>query len=362
MEKSFRGVNGVRFSVIIPVYNAEKYIEESVNSVLNQSYKDFEIVLVDDGSTDESGSICDCLQKKHESIIKVTHQENKGQLLSRCAGAKEAQGDYCVYLDADDIIYENCLEILSKAIDRFSNVDVIGYKIDRLSRSGEKICRHIPLVCDMIYSNESKKLVYEKLMSTVSLNSMCNKCIKRECLLGCEEKFLEYKALRYSEDRLQVLESLTKAQTIVFIDESLYCYRLFDSSVTRNFDISQVDKFNIKLLCEAEEKYLQKWGMKSPEWQKKVESFFLNNATYTFLKFYENVKDTKQRSQLIKYNWLDFVPESYVSDLPQNPNVSDFNKQLWGYIINQEYLKMKIFLTQHIAYKKIRNVKRKIIK
>ncbi len=361
MAKTFRGVNNLKFSVIIPVYNAEKYIEECVNSILKQSYNDFEIILIDDGSTDKSGSICNCLGEKY-SKIKVVHQENKGQLLSRCRGAEEAQGEYCIYVDVDDIIYENCLEALSKAIDKFLNPDIIGYKLEQVKFSGEKIYRDIPLVYDKVYDEASKKSIFEKLISTALLNSMCNKCIKRECLIGCEDKFLKYKSLRCAEDRLQVLECITRAQTIVFIEETLYCYRLFDGSVTRKFEVSQIEKFNMKLLCEAEERYLEKWGMDTPEWQKKIESIFLNNATYTFFKFYENIKDHKQRSQLVKYNWADFVPESYIQKLYENPNISDSNKKLWHCIINKEYLKIRMTFTRRIVYKKIRDIKRKIIK
>ena len=362
MAKSFRGVNRVKFSVIIPVYNAEKYIEECVNSVLNQTYKDFEIVLVDDGSTDRSASICDCLKEEHRPKIKVIHQENKGQLLSRCAGAEKAQGKYCIYVDADDIIYANCLERLFDKINVSSSPDIIIYSYDKLDANGQKRKCVIPLDPDSVFVDISKKHIYELLCNTPILNTMWNKCIKRECLIGCEDGFLQYKSIRCAEDRLQVLECVTRAQTIVFVEESLYCYRLFDGSVTRNFHVSQVEKFNMKLLCEAEEHYLEKWGMNTPEWQRKVESIFLNNATYTFLKFYENIKDRKQRTQLVKYNWVDFVPESYIKKLAENPNISDFNKQLWAYIINKEYLKIRILFTQHIAYKNIRDIKRKYIK
>ena len=154
MAKTFRGVTQVKFSVIIPVYNAEKYIEECVNSVLCQTYKDFEIVLVDDGSMDDSSNICDCLKKQNESKIKVIHQENKGQLLSRCAGVEKAEGEYCICVDADDIIYENCLNILTNVIDKFSKPDIIGYKLERLEQDGRKICRDIPLKCNIIYSDK----------------------------------------------------------------------------------------------------------------------------------------------------------------------------------------------------------------
>lgn len=347
----------MKFSVIIPVYNAEKYIEECVNSVLHQSYKDFEIVLVNDGSTDKSGSICDCLQKQHESI-RVIHQENKGQLLSRCAGAENAQGDYCIYVDADDIIYENCLEILSKAIDRFSNPDIIGYKLEKISSSGDKICRVIPLECNIIYKDESKKYVYEKLITTVSLNSMCNKCIKRECLVDCEEKFLEYKSLRCAEDRLQVLECITCAQTIVFIDESLYCYRLFDGSVTRNFEVSQVEKLNMKLLYNAEKIYLKDWGFDLSSYKNILENRWLNETIYTFSNFYENAKNNADRKAIVNYDWDSFLPDDFSVEKLRDGNANSI--LLYKKIKEKDYVFLRLNFLKKAMYKKYKNLKARI--
>lgn len=349
----------MKFSVIIPIYNAKKYIYESVDSVLSQTYKDFEIILVDDGSTDESGAICDSLSEKYSSVIKVIHQENCGQFLSRCAGADTAGGDYCVYLDADDLLYNDCLDKLSKAINKFSNPDIVIYNYDRMTVSGEKTCSQIPLRCNFVYSAEPKNIIYDMLMSGSTLNCIWNKCIKRECLTGLGEKYAKYKELRCGEDRLQVVEAVTRARNIVFIEDSLICYRLFDGSVTRSFDISQVSKFNMKVLCEVEEECLAKWGLNIFEWHQKLEAVFLNNAMYTFCKFYENISDAKQRAQLIKYDWTEFVPEAYFDSLDENPNVSDAYKTLWRYVLSKDYLKIKAFFIKKATYKKLRDMKRK---
>ncbi len=352
----------MKFSVIIPVYNAQKYICESVESVLSQTYKDFEIVLVNDGSTDESGAICDSLREEYGSVIKVVHQENRGQLLSRCVGAELAHGDYCVYLDADDLLYKSCLSKLKNTIQLFSEPDMVIYNYDRLTMSGEKNCSRIPLKSNFIYEDEQKRVIYDILMSGSELNSIWNKCIKREHLTGCVEKFTKYESLRCGEDRLQVMKAVTRAKSIVFIEDALLCYRLFDGSVTRNFDISQVSKFNMKILCETEEDYLEKWGLNISEWRKRLEAFFLNNAMYTFCKFYENVSDTNQRKMLIRYDWTDFVPEAYLKGLDKNPNVSDVYKTLWQYVINKDYLKIKVFFIKKSIYKKLRDMKRKTFK
>ena len=89
-------------SILVPVYNSEKYLKECFDSVLNQRESDYELILVDDGSTDAGGAICDTYQARYPERVRVIHQQNQGLILARRAGIAAAQGDYCMFLDADD--------------------------------------------------------------------------------------------------------------------------------------------------------------------------------------------------------------------------------------------------------------------
>lgn len=109
---------GDKISVILPVYNVEEYLEKSVNSVLNQTYKNMEIILVDDGSTDSSAELCDEFQKK-DSRIKVIHKENGGLSDARNAGTKLASGKYITYIDSDDIVALEYIEYLYTLIKKY---------------------------------------------------------------------------------------------------------------------------------------------------------------------------------------------------------------------------------------------------
>ena len=100
-----------KISVIVPVYNCKKYIKKCVDSIINQTFKDLEIILIDDGSTDESGKICDELKLK-DSRIKVIHQENKGVSAARNEGVKASSGDYISFVDGDDYLSEDMYEFL----------------------------------------------------------------------------------------------------------------------------------------------------------------------------------------------------------------------------------------------------------
>lgn len=108
----------IKLSVIVPVYNVEEYIKDSVNSVINQTYKNLEIILVDDGSTDNSGKICDEFAKKDSRVV-VVHKENGGIVSARKAGISLATGEYAINFDPDDWIEEIAYECV---IDRKSVV------------------------------------------------------------------------------------------------------------------------------------------------------------------------------------------------------------------------------------------------
>ncbi len=117
--------NQALISVIIPVYNVEEYLRECVDSVLCQTYGNFEIILVDDGSTDSSGEICDEYLEKDERVT-VIHQKNGGLSVARNAGLSETNGDYIYFLDSDDYISENAIETLLKIAQR-DNSDIVFF-------------------------------------------------------------------------------------------------------------------------------------------------------------------------------------------------------------------------------------------
>lgn len=104
-----------KVSIIVPVYNVEKYLCECLDSILNQTYKEFELILVDDGSTDKSGEICDKYKGEHNNI-KVIHQENQGQAAARNNGVKISEADWIMFVDSDDVIHYDLLDFLYKSV------------------------------------------------------------------------------------------------------------------------------------------------------------------------------------------------------------------------------------------------------
>ncbi len=129
------------FSIIVPVYKVEQYIGSCLSSVLNQSFQDYEVILVDDGSPDQSGRICDEYAEK-DRRIRVLHKKNGGPSSARNAGLDAAAGDFVFFLDSDDEMCEDCLQTVSAAIREYPELDVlVGNTIhrypDRLSKNVE---------------------------------------------------------------------------------------------------------------------------------------------------------------------------------------------------------------------------------
>ena len=113
-------------SIIVPVYNVEKYIEECIDSLINQTYKDIEVILVDDGSTDASGEICDRYAQK-DSRVKVYHNENDGPSKARNFGLDKATGEFVTFVDSDDWIESEAIELLISVIE--DDIDVIFFNL-----------------------------------------------------------------------------------------------------------------------------------------------------------------------------------------------------------------------------------------
>ena len=113
----------IYLSVIVPIYNSEKYLKRCVDSIVNQELKEIEIILVNDGSTDSSGSICD-EYAKIDDRIKVIHKENEGKLMARYSGVKEAQCEYITFVDSDDWIEANCYNLFVKQMN--AHIDMIA--------------------------------------------------------------------------------------------------------------------------------------------------------------------------------------------------------------------------------------------
>lgn len=214
-------------TIVIPAYNVSDYIEETVSSVLVQSYKNLEVVLVDDGATDETPRLCDSLAKK-DNRIRVIHKENGGLSDARNCGIKCARGDYVIFLDGDDFWDDD--EALERLVNRIkeTNPDVLNYSYKKYY-SKEK---QVPYFVDVSEMPNSCGSLEEQLdylrRNALYIASACNKMIRRS-VLGDE---LLFQKGVFSEDIVWCAKLLAAAKSQDFICENFYCYRQRDDSIT----------------------------------------------------------------------------------------------------------------------------------
>ncbi len=239
------------FSIIVPVYNVKNYIEECLQSIIFQAI-DFplgaEIILVDDGSTDGSGEICNRYWIKYPEIIKVVHQENQGLLLARRRGFREAKGEYIINCDSDDKLSQNCLHELSSVISKFGT-DVVFYNVmafepGRESQWTTNIFSNN--LCEIVDSAQ----VLDNYLLTYECVSMWCKTFKRRCL-DFNLDYSEYRRLNMGEDTLQSAEIYSHASTYSYLNKTLYYYRC---AVGMTSKFVEDYYFQFKQVCKIIEK------------------------------------------------------------------------------------------------------------
>lgn len=250
-----------KFSILVPVYNVEQYLNQCLESLIDQNSNSYEIVLVDDGSTDLSGEICDEYMEKYPELIRVIHKENAGLLMARRTAIKVAKGKYFIFVDSDDFVEKSMLSTFDEIIKKY-NPDMIIYHLDRYD--GEKysffrntLYNESRLIC----SNEKEDYYKATLLHSIS-NGMCGKVVSRE-IVDIEKDYSHFKHVSVGEDLLQSLPIITKSERIYFLNEILYHYRINPNSVGRVADYKRYYS-----MCSVEKelsKYAELWNVSGKE-------------------------------------------------------------------------------------------------
>lgn len=220
-------------SVIVPVYNTEKYLRRCLNSIIGQTYHDIEIILIDDGSKDFSGQICD-EYAANDSRIQVVHQQNKGLALSRLRAISLAQGNYVQFVDSDDWIELDMVEkLMNKALEERSDVVWCDLTIHDSNNHVFNISFN-PNPSDML------RAVYEDKVPAWLVNKLYNADILKN---------LEIPIVDMMEDMFYITQVLCRNPKMSYIAESLYHY-----DQTNTFALTKIHNFHIKgipnlLLC-----------------------------------------------------------------------------------------------------------------
>lgn len=219
-----------KISIITPVYNAEKYIERCIKSIKNQSYKNIEHIIIDDGSTDDTLKIC----QKYDKNIKLIHKENEGVSKARNVGLEKSTGDYVLFVDADDWLEKDmCEKLISKCTKKEVDIVVCGYN-EYYENKKASVSKKL----------STKKLSFTKLITDENTNFggfPWNKLIKKSII---KNKFDE--KVHYYENLLFFLQNCSENTNYEIVNECLYNYCINDTSAVHS------KKYSLKKLSSLD--------------------------------------------------------------------------------------------------------------
>lgn len=247
------------FSIVIPVYNVETYLDECLHSILSQATEfkgECEVLLIDDGSTDRSGKICDEYLEKYPEIIRVFHNTNHGLLWTRRFGFKQVQGDYVINCDSDDLLENEALERLNSVVKKYKYPDIVIYNYNSYDGKNKTIAFK-----DIFTTGQDcvveKEAVLKEYLSRHSIVSVCVKMVKRTCI-DVNRDYANFGRISTGEDTLQSIEFFSNAKTFVYLNQVIYDYRC-DSGMTGKFDENYY--FTFKRIFEEIEKQKNNWNL-----------------------------------------------------------------------------------------------------
>lgn len=291
----------MKVSVIIPVYNVEKYLRQCVESVLDQDFQDYEIILVDDGSTDSSGSVCDDFEKKYASV-RVNHKKNGGLSDARNTGIDMAQGKYILFLDSDDYWEQkDCLERLVVKAER-QELDILNFRYKKYLENTDTYIECLPDIneAEIEISADKTDILKNMMQYGLYLSSACNKMLRTEWV---KEHGLYFRKGITSEDIDWCARCMLSAAKIGYINLSCYVYRQRNGSISNSLQYRNINDLKNNILeCVRLGK-----DLKQNDPFREVYYTFVAYQYGTFLYSNNLVKDERVKDlvkEMKSYRWL----------------------------------------------------------
>lgn len=231
----------MKLSIIVPVYNIAQYLNDCVQSVLTQSFQGWELILVNDGSTDRSATLCEEWVKK-DHRIRVIHKTNGGLSDARNAGLLEAKGEYIHFLDGDDYyVSDNVLQTLIEQVGQYQYPDTLLFcRVDKYEDTGKEN-KERPYNTDFINQSSSTTIIFEHLLCTQRFNmSACFQILRRELLM--ENRIFFEKGLR-NEDIDWSIALWQYLKTVRAVNCYGYCYRHRSNSITTTYSLDDIQSY-----------------------------------------------------------------------------------------------------------------------
>ena len=275
----------MRFSIIIPVYGVEDFLSQAIESVLNQGVKDWELILVDDGSLDNCGAICDRYAAKDDRI-RVIHKKNGGLVSARQAGAAQACGEYTLNLDGDDYWDSNFLTDLAVIVDQYHpDCILLGFQMVTAEGVPLRVRRNKP--AEGLYTGASLEEIWKEMLyfhqssdidqnTGVFCNAIIDAAIRTEIIAPLQQAVP--RQLRLGEDAAVTIPAVCRCNSVYFLDSVAYNYRQRSTSMTKTFSPSAME--DTALLAA----HLKKYAKQLPQenlygyWYKMLDQYCIDAA------------------------------------------------------------------------------------
>ena len=241
-----------KVSVIVPIYNAEKYIHKCIQSLLDQTYKNLEIILVDDGSTDHCPQICDEYAAEYQRV-RAIHQKNTGVSGARSHGLELATGTKIAFVDSDDWIHPSMIEEMVSAAEKHA-ADIVVCDWMTFNHDEKKGEVHTQL----LDNNASMEQIRDEFLMDYHPNYMCNKLFNQELFIGIQ--FPEN--MFYYEDMYIQAELFCRCKKVYYLSKPFYCYRIHASLANSQSYIRR--KYGAWLAWKEHERVCEKYGLAVP--------------------------------------------------------------------------------------------------
>ena len=331
----------VFFTAAVCVYNTEKYLRECLDSVLNQNYENFELLLIDDGSTDSSGSICDEYAEK-DSRVRVIHTENQGVFLARKTAFENARGDYFIVFDSDDTVGKEIFAVINEEIQK-SRCDMVFFDFSKSFSDGTAVQEKL-FDTKKIFDKTNKRELWELLLSS-RFNSLCCKCIKRSAFsYNFDADF--YRGYSRGEDKFVAAHMISQLSTFSYLPISLYNYNIFASQLTKaysynNLRLTSFANAEIRSLIQADGCFDEKMEDLLCRLSRYIYRSFLY-PTATTLPKKEAIKLIRQSEELEIFSLCTDRRADKYSSLPSNIKFFLLRHRMYSLLVSLTKLKDKI--------------------
>ena len=293
------------FSIIIPVFNQKKYLMDCVRSISAQDYNNYEVLLVDDGSVDQSGEICDRIAE-NDKRFRVIHQENQGAAVARNTGLEYAVGDYVLFMDPDDLWGKN--KLLSEAIRviEIEKCDAIIFGMKKKYGDNEITEEWLDIFSNEAFKRSSDRMQY-LMEHNVFQSSAWSKIVKRDIIENGGARFVPGQMAEDIEWNLRILQLI---KSVSVMPEAIYVYRQVKKSASHT-----VSARHVKDVAEMIKKYA---AMEDGERKKYVFHYLANQylqwmtmTNYVDLnEIKSNLREMKQFYYLLDYDWYPYVKKA----------------------------------------------------